>query len=289
MPNVTSCSTLGFAEYPLPVALENIAGLGFKQVSIAHMSSYCTHYEYERENPLDVSRLLNKYDLKATSMNQSVRRRGLEGSYRAFHSKEVEEYRTHVYHLVDHASRLQLSELLVSIGHRSNGSNDSKDRKIFAGVLSEAADYAADKRVRLSVELPHVYSVAYDLPTTIEFFQEVQSEKLITTLDSSHWLVSKYDINELFDRLGSRVHHVHLRDARGSDTADFKQQLEFTPGKGEVDFKMLGAVLDQRDYRGGVVLEMEHRDGLSITQINNEYEFGIRHLKSCGWEFPTGV
>lgn len=289
MPHVTSCSTLGFAEYTLPDALENIAGLGFKQVSIAHMSSYCTHYDHRRENPLDVLALLNKYDLQATSINHSVRRRGLQGAYRAYYAEEIEEYRTHVCELIDHASCLKLSDFLVSIGHRSNGPDDSNVRKVFATVLSDVADHAAEKGVRLSVELLHVYSVAYDLPTTIDFFHAAHSDKLVTTLDSSHWLVSKYDINELFDHLGSRIHHVHLRDARGSDTADFKQQLEFTPGKGEVDFQLLGTVLDQRGYRDGIVLEMEHRNGLSIAQINREYQFGIRHLKSCGWQFPPGI
>lgn len=289
MPNVTSCSTLGFADYTLEEALENIAGLGFKQVSIAHMSSYCTHYDYQREDPSDILALLNKYGLKATAMNQSVRRPGPSGVYRGSHAEEVEEYRAHVCHLVDHASRLQLADLLVSIGRRSNGPSDSHDRLVFATVLSEIADYAYEKGVRLSVELPHVYSVAYDLPTTIEFFEAVRSDKLITTLDSSHWLVTKYDANELFARLGRRIHHVHLRDARGSDTADFKQQLEFTPGKGEADFKLLGTVLDQHDYSDGIVIEMEHRNGVSIAQINKEFEFGIRHLKSCGWNFPSGV
>ena len=289
MPNVTSCSTLGFADYTLEEAIRTIAGLGFKDVSIAHMSSYCTHYDYKKHDPSDILELMSQYGLRATSMNQSVSRPGPAGVYQVSRPEDAGAYQTHVRHLIDHASRLQLQDLLVSIGHRSNGPQDSNDRNVFAIILSEMANYAWEKGLRLSVELPHVYSVAYDLPTTVEFFRAVQSDKLITTLDSSHWLVSKYDANEFFACLGDRIHHVHLRDARGLDTADFKQQLEFTPGKGEADFGLLGTVLHQHGYSDGIVLEMEHRNGNSIAQIEREYDFGIRHLKSCGWNFPPGV
>jgi len=101
--------------------------------------------------------------------------------------------------------------------------------------------------------------------------------------------VGRYDLRELLARIGRRVHHVHLRDAAGPDSADFKQKLEFTPGKGDGDFTLFGQVLDEFGYHEDVSLEFEYRDGYSLEQIEAEYDFGIAHLKRCGWEFPAGV
>src|SRR6267143_4743664 len=112
MPNVTSCSTLGFADYTLEEAIRTIAWLGFKEVSIAHMSSYCTHYDYQNQNhdPSNVLELLSQHGLRATSMNQSVSRPCPAGAYQISRPEDAHEYRTHVRHLIDHASRLQLQD-----------------------------------------------------------------------------------------------------------------------------------------------------------------------------------
>ena len=43
----------------------------------------------------------------------------------------------------------------------------------------------------------------------------------------------------------------------GNDTADFHQNLELTPGRGEVDFRHIALELDGFGYQGEVTLELE--------------------------------
>jgi len=284
---------LGYADYPLEVAARQIAARGFKQVEITSLNFYCLHYRPEIERPADILRTLRAYGLTPTSMNYSVGKlRTPDRAARQFHVAEPADaaaYAAQVRALIDDASAMGLLTLLVPIGMRAAGPAAGARRRIFAELLCDLAEYAAERGLRLSAELPHLYMLAYDLETTGLFFSYVKSDKLIDTVDSSHWGVGRYDLRELFRRLSSRIGHIHLRDAAGPDTADFKQRLEMTPGRGGVDFAEFGRVLDEAGYRGQVVLEMEYRGGYSLEQIEAEYDFGIAYLKRCGWQFPAGI
>jgi sugar phosphate isomerase/epimerase len=79
-----------------------------------------------------------------------------------------------------------------------------------------------------------------------------------------------------------------LRDSTGADTADFKQQLELTPGKGSVDFGRYAEWLDSHGYIGNVTIETEYV-GKTIEQIEPELDFAFKHLAANGWQFPKGV
>jgi sugar phosphate isomerase/epimerase len=107
-------------------------------------------------------------------------------------------------------------------------------------------------------------------------------------VDSSHWGIIGYDPDAFFDALGDRLWHVHLRDATGPDTADRKQQLEMTPGRGSVDFGRFGRALDRVGYQGDVSIEFEYRD-MTLDAIEREYDAGLKHLAEVGWELPEGV
>ena len=106
--------------------------------------------------------------------------------------------------------------------------------------------------------------------------------------DSTHQQVIGYSVEEYLETLGERLCHVHLRDAAGEDTADFRQNLELTPGKGDVNFAHIGRVLDRFGYEGHVTLELEYQ-GRPVEQIEPEVDAGIAYLRECGWELPGGV
>ena len=61
------------------------------------------------------------------------------------------------------------------------------------------------------------------------------------------------------------------------------KELELTAGKGVIDFELFGQILDENGYSGEVTLEFEYRGGMTVEQIEREYDYGIAHLKSCGW------
>jgi sugar phosphate isomerase/epimerase len=79
-----------------------------------------------------------------------------------------------------------------------------------------------------------------------------------------------------------------LRDSAGPDTADRKQTLELTPGKGIVDFKKFSQALDRVNYNGDVSIEFEYRD-MPLEAIEHEYDLGLAYLEKVGWQLPTDV
>src|SRR5439155_20956106 len=132
-----------------------------------------------------------------------------------------------------------------------------------AAVISELAENAYANGLRLAVEAPHCYTLLHTVERLAEFFAQVTSPHVGVTVDSSHWGGLRYDLEALWEAVGPRIWHVHLRDSAGPDTADFRQQLELTPGAGEVDFRQFSAWLDRHAYRGNVTLEPEYR-GLGV-------------------------
>jgi sugar phosphate isomerase/epimerase len=293
MARVTTCSTLGYADYDLETALQNISKRGFTQVELAHLVSYCRHCDPWRARPAEILALLDYYGLKAVSTNQSISKPNCstraEWTYYVAQPADAAAYEAHVHQVVDCASELGLKVAMASLTSRTFSQDMAADRRTLAGILSRQADYAAARGVKLSTELPHLYTICYDIDTTAEFFSYVTSEHLIDTVETAHWGVGQYDMRYLFRRLGVRVGHVHLRDSAGPDTGDYAQALELTPGKGVIDFELFGQILDENDYQGEVTLEFEYRGGMTVEQIAAEYDFGIAHLKACGWEFPAGV
>ena len=294
MAQVTTCSTLGYADYSLDVAAREIARRGFRQVELAHMVSYCTHYDPWRAEPAAVLALLAQHGLKPVSMNQSISKPNQPDrqswTYHVTDPADAEAYEAHVHRVIDQAAGLGLKVVLASIGNRAlEPAEAARARRIYAGILSRQADYAAGKSVQLCTELPHLYTMCYDLDTTLELFSHTESDSLGNTIETAHWGVGQHDMRELFRRMGDRVRHVHLRDSAGPDTGDCRQALELTPGRGAVDFELFGRILDENGYSGEVTLEFEYRGGMSLEQISREYDQGISHLKKCGWEFPAGV
>ena len=47
-------------------------------------------------------------------------------------------------------------------------------------------------------------------------------------------------------------------------------------------------MIDDVGYKRDVTLELEYRD-ITFDAIEEEVDFGLGHLKDCGWEIPDGV
>ena len=91
-------------------------------------------------------------------------------------------------------------------------------------------------------------------------------------LDPGGLLINGFSATEVVQQLGSSVIHVHARDGvrdlgRGRGT-------EVPLGRGEAEFPVLAAMLDQHNYRGYYTLQREGENAAV------EIEQGVRYLKS---------
>jgi len=283
MAKVTSVSTLGYADYDLKTAIEHISKRGWRKIEIAELNIYCHHFTVGEVDVAQVQSLFNRYQLTPVCINYYC------GAPKWSAGDSADEHIATYQQMLDGIKTLGFPIAVVHGGKRTDAPDRLYQVERWAEIIRQLADYAKTLGIRLVLEGPHCFGLINNLENTREMFTAVDSDNLGLLLDSSHWGVLKYDLDEYIDLFGDKLWHIHLRDSAGEDTGDFKQELELTPGKGEVDFALLADKLDEIGYKYEVSLEFEYRDGVPLEQIKAEYDYGIAYLKKCGWKFDKSL
>lgn len=311
MPKITACSTLAFSLSSLEVALQHIANYGLKHVEIAEMLTHSKHFPVEAVDPVRVKTLLQKYALKPVAANvtltayysgqtgtakaaagkhssaetEEIKKAKQDCSHYRLHVKsEADKYAVRVRTLIDKAKIAGIPMLVLNAGRKEDIEDLDRDLKAAAEVLDQQAEYAKQYGIKILLEMPHAWLVYDDVEKSKQLLSYLRSDNIGVLIDSSHWQVSGYDIDDYVRLLQDRLWHIHLRDAAGKDTPAGNYLLEITPGKGEVDFELLGKTLDQYGYRGNVTLETEYKNYKDPAEVDHENAFALAYLKSVGWE-----
>ena len=293
MPQITTCASLGYSHYPLEEAARRIAARGIRQIEITHLAFYSLHYVLAEVDAANVKAMLARFGLTATAMNFNtgwLDSTGFPQLQRLDDPDQAQQFETIMARLLADARQLGVRVVTVPILRRRTGATEREQRREVehgAIIIGRLADVAAGMGLRLALEAPHVRLLYYDLARLSELLSLVTTDSLGVVLDSSHWRVVGYDLDEYFALVGKRLCHVHLRDAAAAGDG-VAHDLEMTPGRGQVDFRLLGQKLDAIKYHGQVSLEFEYRD-VPLDAIEAEYDAGIAHLKACGWAVPPGI
>ena len=174
--------------------------------------------------------------------------------------------------------------LVFNAGRKEHVEDIDRDLKAAAEVLDKQAEYAKKSGIRVLLEMPHVWQVYDDVEKSKQMLAYLQSDNIGVLIDSTHWHVSRYDIDDYVSTLQDRLWHIHLRDAAGKDSPAEKYLLEITPGEGEVNFELLGQTLDKYSYDGNVTLETEYKNYKDPAQVDHKNVAALAFLKSFGWE-----
>jgi sugar phosphate isomerase/epimerase len=291
MARITSCATLGYADYGLSTALECIAAMRFERVEITELGSYCRHFPHGQTTAATVAAELKAAGLRAVAMNVSASRMEDGEIYRPRLGDPActEEIVAYAGWFLRQAKELGAGVVSFPIGPRMLEERHwCSEMKASVDGYLRIADMAAACGVGLNIEAPHLYQLVDSVPHVREVLDALGNTTVGVTVDSSHWGILKYDLEAYLSWLGPRLTHVHLRDSAGADTRNFHQNLELTPGRGTVDFAAFAQALDQAGYRGDVSVEFEYR-GLPLERIRQEYIAGLSHLQRCGWLLGDGV
>jgi len=289
MARITACATLGYADYDLSTALDHVASMGFARVEITELGSYCRHFPHERASAAAVSAQLQARGLCAVAMNVSASRL-VDGQIHRPRLSDpacADQIMSYAGWFLHQASQLGVRVVSFPIGPRVLKGDWRAQMRASVEGYGRIAAIAAGCGVRLNLEAPHLYQLVDSVPRVMEVLGELDSTVGVT-VDSSHWGILRYDLEDYLARLGPRLAHVHLRDSAGADTRDFHQDLELTPGRGSVDFAAFAAALDATGYRGEVSVEFEYR-GLPLERTEQEYRAGLAHLQGGGWQLDESV
>ncbi|MAE66116.1 MAG: hypothetical protein CMJ18_17735 [Phycisphaeraceae bacterium] len=311
MPTITACSTLTFALSPLDEALAHIAGYGFRHVEIADMLTHAKHFQIDTVDPVSVRDSLSKHGLTAISSNITLATlhrdqpgllRAPTGNHSSAETEEVRRakrdivyYRLHVEAeanlyvarvrtLIEKAKVAGIPRLVLNTSRKTLVEDIDAEIEATAALFDELAESARDAGIQILLEMPHVWQLYYDANRAKQMLGHLKSDNIGVLVDSTHWHVSGYDIDDYLGFVGDRLRHVHLRDAAGSDSSAGKYKLEITPGDGEVDFGRLARVLDAHGYEGTVTLETEYKNYKDPSEVDDANARALTHLESVGWD-----
>ena len=287
MARVTACSTLVYTESTLEEAVKRISLHGFERLEIASLASYCKHFTEKDADTDRIKKLFLRYNLIPIALNYSTNKN--DGyRYKLNIEEEAQIVERKLIRTLNSAAVLGIPLVNIGAGQKNDTISRKDEMRKAAGIINRMAEYAKKLGMMLTLEAPHCWLLYNDLDRTQEMFSLITSDNVGVIMDSSHWGILKYDIDTYMSIVGNRLRHVHLRDAAGIDTGDFKQKLEITPGKGEVDFEKFGWYLDKYNYSGDVSIEFEYKN-TDVNEVEVELAAGIKYLKKCGWEFSDRV
>ena len=288
---IDAATTLGFSAYGLDTALRQLAEVGFRKVELSHMGTFCVHLPYRQTEHEAVADALDRHELQPIAGNISTGRWDPDGQHRFFDYTDSADAREAVAQgrwYLELAAQLGVRTVTMGTARRQLDERAwLRHMRPAARAFREQARIASDLGIYLHLEVPHLFQITDSVDHVKAKFEEVDHPALGATVDSSHWGVIGYDLDELFGVLGDCLRHVHLRDSAGSDTRDFRQDLELTPGRGTVDFAAFREALERAGYQGTVSLDFEYRMP-DIPHIMNEFESGMAALTAAGWEASTG-
>ena len=308
---MTACSTLAFSLSSLETALNHISAYGFSKAELSDQVTHSKHYGVDSVDPLEVRRQLDRYALEPVAVNacltavfdtgrwsrpklpveqqsgaetEAIREAKKRLIYLKLHDREeAAAYVERVRLMIDKAKITGIPKVCVQGGRRKQIEDVAFELKAAAGVIDDLAAYAAERGVKILMEIPHVWGLCYDVEKSKAMLSYLKSDKIGVLIDSTHWHTSGYEIEDYVRFLGERLWHIHLRDAAGKDTLSGDYELEKTPGKGEVDFSKLGETLDKHAYRGEVTLETEYKNYDRPEEVDEENRFAMDYLRSVGW------
>jgi sugar phosphate isomerase/epimerase len=107
--------------------------------------------------------------------------------------------------------------------------------------------------VEIWVESLHFHRLCCDLDRAQGLADRLADSDVGIVMDFSHIVASGADPLQFVDRFGSRIAHVHIRDAEPGN-------INLSVGRGRVDFAAGLKALADSGYAGQFALELETRD-----------------------------
>ena len=124
------------------------------------------------------------------------------------------------------------------------------------GALARVVDHAEGTNVRIALE-PCWGTLAWNAASAEELVSVVGRETLALNIDPSHFAITGDDVGEVVRRWGSRIAHVHLKDAFGKPGVEGEDFCFLLPGEGRTAWAKFFSALDDVAYAGAMSVEFE--------------------------------
>lgn len=245
------CSTISFRHQDLETALATIAGLGFDEIDLGALPGVCDHVPYvlDARAVTEAAATVGASGLRVRSINGDI------GDLNVPLGAEPRADRArHLDMLVALAEATAARALVLPCGALSHDPVESLEADLdrVANQLGGAAQTAAASGIELWTESLHLHRLCCNTERAQQLTDRLPDAVGIV-MDFSHIVASVGDPVDFVDRFGSRIAHVHIRDAVPGN-------INLSVGNGDVDFGFGLKALTHAGYAGHFSLELETRD-----------------------------
>ena len=224
------CDTALFNQLDLGDALKYIAWAGYEGAEICYQEKWVRHIELNTSKSYidGVKSIAEKYGLKLLAISTGFG----PGFQERTHGDKIKVL-TKVF---DVAAKLNIP--IVSV--RPFGKPDDKEtRKQELEYFRKLSAQAEGRGITLAVK-PHIVASMYNIATTIQMINEVDSPALGVNLDLLQIYKAGEDPAEAVLRFGKRIVHSHFHDAKKSLRLSALSGPRETgedeiPGRGDID------------------------------------------------------
>lgn len=144
--------------------------------------------------------------------------------------------------------------------------NSDEFRRLTDG-MNKLGNIAKEEGMKLAFH-HHMGTAVQTMEETERFLNDTDPDKVYLLFDSGHFSFSGEDPVKALEKFISRVGHVHLKDMRNDVYAEVQKKNSsfldavrdgvFTvPGDGNVDFPSIFKILEDKNYKGWMVVEAE--------------------------------
>lgn len=246
------CSSITFRKRPLDEALSTISELGFAGIDLGALPGVCDHVPYELTAAAvdEVAACVAAHRLAVASVNGDIGDLNLDLT-----QTQAAARREHLDQLLSLCSAIGSPALVLPCG--SQGHDPIVDLKgdiaKVGAELRAAHQVAAERDLQIWVEILHSGRLCYNIERAADLVEEFGDLPIGVVMDFSHIVASGDDPVDFVRRFGSRISHVHIRDAAPGN-------IHISVGRGQVDFATGLAALADAGYSGQFSLELETRD-----------------------------
>lgn len=261
-----SVSTLIFRELPLEKALELLSTTGFKWIDLTIVPNFCPHYDLDNTTQEDdkiLAALIEQYGFKVSSLNISP------GYYNIHEPEEIDRRLIRAGQVAK-----QLGSKIITIPSGAKVDPvvwEETARSVVKHLTRISAVLEKEYGVCLSLETPHLKTLTETMEESVRFHDMLDCDSIRCTIDTSH--VAAQSLNGVAESLAmlKKTNHIHLRDARNQD-------ISYTPGKGDVDYRAFFDKMNQTGYTGKLVFELEYHD-FPIEKKISELQFAWEYCR----------
>ncbi|MCK4420035.1 sugar phosphate isomerase/epimerase [Candidatus Aerophobetes bacterium] len=246
-----SCSTVCSVHIPVEDTLRKISSFGFRNLELLAIREWA-HIDAEKIAPEEIKDLCKKNNLNLTTLHA--------GQLNALNEGTLRESVSYIKLVIDLAKNLTVTKVVFTGGPRAQSTLDR-----YIKGLKELLKYIEGEDITLCIE-NHYQNQIETVEDMQRLVQEVDHSQIGLTADTGHFTSSGVSLNEVIEKIGEKVKHVHIKDHKGTQSVAL--------GRGETDNEGFVKKLNQFGYQGELSMELEVEDKENIdTYLKEGYTY----------------